>query len=144
MANWALDALIKLLQHKYKAMQFPNSIECWQSQSGNMLLVSWCQHFLDLEYTCRFDVQAFDAKFTNRVLDQGEPKELRNNAKRQKTVIPCQAKEKQMIAKILSRSDACIEQPGRRMRENLFWDALPNLTMLLEDVADVEAETTGE
>jgi hypothetical protein len=24
MANWALDALIELLQHKHKAMQFPN------------------------------------------------------------------------------------------------------------------------
>jgi hypothetical protein len=92
MANWALDALIELLQHKYKAMQFPNSIEGWQSHSGNMPLVSRCQNFLDLEYNRLFNVEAFDAKFIDGVLDQGEPLEVGNNAKRQKTVIPRRAK----------------------------------------------------
>jgi hypothetical protein len=97
-----------------------------------------------MEYNRLFDVEAFDAKFIDGVLDQGEPQEAVNNAKRQKTVIPRRAKEKQMIAELLSRSGACIEHPGRKMRENLFWDELPNLTTLLKDAADFEAETAGE
>jgi hypothetical protein len=82
MANWALDALIELLQHKYKVMQFPNSIEGWQSHSGNMPLVSHCQNFLDLEYTHRFNAKVVDAKFIDGVLDEGELAEFGNNVKR--------------------------------------------------------------
>ncbi len=144
MANWALDALIELLQHKYKAMQFPNSIEGWQSHSGNMPLVSRCQNFSDLEYSRCFDVEAFDSKFIDGVLDMGEPQELGHNAKRQKTAILRRAREKQMIAEILSRSGACREQPQRKMRENLFWDELPNLTTILKDADEVAAETACE
>jgi hypothetical protein len=33
-----LDIIILCNLHKYKAMQFPNSIEGWQSHSGNMPL----------------------------------------------------------------------------------------------------------
>jgi hypothetical protein len=69
----------------------------------------------DLEYNRLFDVEAFDAKFIDGVLHQGEPLEVGNNAKRQKTVIPRRAKEKQMIAELSSRSGACIEQPGQKM-----------------------------
>jgi hypothetical protein len=57
-----------------------------------MPLVSRCQNFLDLEYNRLFNVEAFDAKFIDGVLDQGEPLEVGNNAKRQKTVIPRRAK----------------------------------------------------
>jgi hypothetical protein len=78
------------------------------------------------------------------VLDMCEPQELGHNTKRQKTAIPRCAKEKQMIAKILSRSGACKEQPLRKMRENLFWDELPNLTTILKDAAELAAKTAGE
>jgi hypothetical protein len=144
MANWAFDALIELLQHKYKAMQFPNSIEGWQSHSGNMPLVSRCQNFSDLEYSRSFDVEAFDSKFIEGVLDPCAVQETGQNAKRQKTAIPRRAKEKQMIAEILSRSGACREQPQRKMTKNLFWDKLPNLTTLLTTDANVESQTPGE
>jgi hypothetical protein len=143
MANWALDALIELLQHKYKAMQFPNSIKGWQSHSGNMPLVLRCQNFSDLEYTRRYDVESFDAKFIDGILDQGEPQEG-HHSKRQKTVVPRRAKEKQMVAKILSRSGACTKQAGQRMRENLLWDELPNLTRILKEAAEVDAELASE
>jgi hypothetical protein len=98
MANWALDALIELLQHKYKAMQFPNLIEGWQSHSGNMPLVSRCQNFLDLEYSRSFNVKAFDSKFIDGVLDGRKQQEATGpSLKQQKTAIPCRVKEKQMI-----------------------------------------------
>jgi hypothetical protein len=143
MANWELDALIELLEHKYKAMQFPNSIKGWQSHSGNMPLVLRCQNFSDLEYTRRYDVESFDAKFIDGILDQGEPQEG-HHSKRQKTVVPRRAKEKQMVAKILSRSGACTKQAGQRMRENLLWDELPNLTTILKEAAEVDAELASE
>jgi hypothetical protein len=96
-----------------------------------------------LEYTRRFDVEAFDAKFIDGVLDQGESQEG-HDAKRKKTVIPRRAKEKQMIAEILSRSGACVEQVGRRMSENLLWNELPNLTTVLKDATEVDAVVASE
>jgi hypothetical protein len=61
----------------------------------------------NLEYTRRFDVEAFDAKFIKGVLDQGEPQEG-HDGKRKRTDIPRRAKEKQMVAKILSCSVAAL------------------------------------
>jgi hypothetical protein len=58
--------------------------------------------------------------------------------------MPHQAKEKQMIAEILSMSGACREQPLRNMRENLLWDELPNLTTVLTTDGNIDSETSGE
>ena len=35
MANWALDAIIELLQKYYHGMQLPNEILSWRKHSGN-------------------------------------------------------------------------------------------------------------
>ena len=51
MAQWAMDALMELLQIKYKAMDFPNSREGWQNNLTNMPLVSQAKIFCATEYT---------------------------------------------------------------------------------------------
>ncbi len=102
------------------------------------------QNVTECEYDGVFDGESFDSKVIVGVLDMGEPQELGHNAKQQKTAIPRRAREKQMIAEILSRSGACREQPRRKMRENLFWDELPNLTTILKDADEVAAETACE
>ncbi len=89
-----------------------------------MQLVSRCQNFSDLEYTRRYDVESFDAKFINGILDQGEPQEG-HHSKRQKTVVPRRAKEKQTVAEILSQSGTCTKQAGQRMREELIVGRAP-------------------
>jgi hypothetical protein len=58
MAHWALDQIIELIQHKFKLMDFPNTVEGWQHHSINMPLVSRCVMHCDLEYSRRFDVDS--------------------------------------------------------------------------------------
>jgi hypothetical protein len=43
MTHWAMDALLELMQPKYKSMNFPSALDGWQKHSTNMPLVSRCE-----------------------------------------------------------------------------------------------------
>ena len=63
MSNWALDAIMELLQIKYKAMDFPDSREGWQKHLKNMPLVARSKVFTQGEYTGMYDVKGYDELF---------------------------------------------------------------------------------
>jgi hypothetical protein len=141
MAQWALDAIMELLQIKYKAMNFPNSREGWQKHSTNMPLVARCKTFCQTEYSHRYDVDSYDEQFLE--FDAAGENQDMGNCKSQSKV-PRRHQEKIMVSEILHLADAFIEKPGRSMKENTFWDVLKNLTTTLEKEDGTEGDTTNQ
>jgi hypothetical protein len=135
MAHWALDALMELLQIKYKAMNFPNSREGWQNHSTNMPMVSRARTFCETEYSRRYDVDAYDEQFLE-FQAAGENQDKGN--KKSQSKIPKRHLEKIMVSEILLLADAFTEIPDRKMSEDLFWKVLKNVTTSLDRNDDTE------
>jgi hypothetical protein len=140
MAHWALDQIIELIQHKFKLMDFPNTVEGWQHHSVNMPLVSRCATHCDLEYSRRFDVDSFDEQFERGIPD-GNATDKGN--KQKSTVLSKWIREKTMIAEILCLTNALVESPGRNMTDGFFWSILAQVTTDLSpnDEEEVESRT---
>jgi hypothetical protein len=138
MAHWALDQIIELIQHKFKLMDFPNTVEGWQHHSVNMPLVSRCVTHCDLEYSGRFDVDSFDAQFERGIPD-GDETDKGN--KRQSTVPSKRLAEKTMIAEILCLTNALVETPGRKMTDDIFWSVFPKVTTVLSPDNDEDLKS---
>jgi hypothetical protein len=117
MAQWALDALMELMQIKYKAMNFPNSREGWQSHSSNMPLVSRCRTFCKHEYSRRYDVDSYDKQFLefNAVGESQNKGNLKTTTK-----IPRRTHEKIMVSEILFRANAFTEIESQDDRGDLL------------------------
>jgi hypothetical protein len=96
-ADWAMDALMELLQTKYKTMNFLSTLEGWQNHSTNMPLVARAKKFAETEYTQRSNVKSFDEMYfeTNAAGD----KQDKGNCKTQ-TLVPRRTKEKIVISEI--------------------------------------------
>jgi hypothetical protein len=140
MAHWALDQIIELIQHKFKLMDFPNTVEGWQHHSVNMSLVSRCVTHCDLEYSRRFDADSFDAQF-ERGIANGNATDKGN---KQKSTVPSKRiREKTMIAEILCLTNALVESPGRNMTDVPFWSVLAQVTTDLSpnDEDEVKSRT---
>jgi hypothetical protein len=69
---------------------------------------------------------------------------LGHDAKRQKTLMPQPAKEKQMISKNLWKIWGLHGATRSKDGKNMFWEELPNLTRLPNDIAQAMAERAGE
>jgi hypothetical protein len=63
MAQWAMDALMELLQVKYKAMDFPNSREGVQNHSTNMPLVLHVKIFCTTQYTRQYNIDFYNKMY---------------------------------------------------------------------------------
>ena len=137
MAQWALDALMELLQIKYKAMNFPNSREGWQKHSTNMPLVARSKIFCQTEYSRRYDVESYDEQFFEFEA-AGEKQDKGNN--KTPTQAPRRNQEKVMVAEILHLSDAFTETENRKMTVNTFWSVLKDVTTILGDDGEKDSE----
>jgi hypothetical protein len=147
-AHWAMDALMELLQIKYKSMNFPNSRDGWQSHSTNMPLVARAKTFSQTEYSRRYDVDSYDEQFFE--FDAAGNKQDKGNNKKQ-TTVPRRHKEKIMISEILQLVDVFSEVENRKMTNETFWKALKDLTTTFvdetnkeSDAADTEGRSEGE
>jgi hypothetical protein len=150
MAEWALDAIMELLQIKYKGMNFPDSREGWQMHSTNMPLVARSKVYTQSEYTHMYDVEAFD-ELIFEFKGAGE-KQDKGNTKTQ-TKVPRRTKEKLMVAEVLSLVDCFNEKEGRKMKDDTFWKVLKDTTTELEEQtspiasneeANAEGRSSGE
>ena len=129
MAQWAMDALMELLQTKYKAMHFPNSTEDWQNNSTNMPLVAQAKIFCSTKYKRLYDVDSYD-KMHFEFNAPGE-KQDEGNTKSQ-TKVPKIHKEKRMVSEILNLVDVFTKTPNCKMKQDLFWGVLKDVTTNLE------------
>jgi hypothetical protein len=136
MAQWAMDALMELLQIKYKVMNFPNSTEGWQNHSTNMPLVTRSKIFCSTEYSHRYDVEAFDEIFFE--FQAAGEKQDKGNCKSQTKVLK-RTLEKIMVQEMFLLVDAFTETPGREMNVNTFWSILSKITTSL----DIEKDNDG-
>jgi hypothetical protein len=139
-ADWAMDALMELLQTKYKAMNFPSTLKGWQNHSTNMPLVARAKKFAETEYTRRSNVESFDEMYFQ--FNAAGEKQDKGNCKTQ-TTVPRRTKEKIMISEILSLVNAFEETPGHKMEENTFWKVLKDITTSLE-IKPSEVDKTKE
>jgi hypothetical protein len=128
MAHWAMDALMELMQPKYKSMNFPSTLEGWQNHSTNMPLVARCKRFAETEYRRRYGVSSYDEQFLEFVA-AGESQDI-GNVKTQSKV-PRRTKEKIMVSEILTLADVFVETPGRKFTNDTFWKVLKNITSTL-------------
>jgi hypothetical protein len=143
MAQWALDAIMELLQIKYKDMNFPNDQEGWQKHSTNMPLVSRCKIFAQTEYSRSHDVESYDEQFLE--FEAAGEKQDKGNCKTQ-TKVPRRGQEKAMIAEILALGNAFTEIAGRKMEDNTYWNVLKLITTTLnggEEKADADQNKDG-
>ena len=135
MAEWAMDALMELLQIKYKAMNFPNSREGWQSHSTNMPLVARAKVFCQTKYSRRFDVDSYDEQFFE-FNAAGEKQDKANN--KTNTKVPKRTKEKIMVSEVLLLVRAFLETDNRKMTTDTFWKELKNITTVLDEATAKE------
>jgi hypothetical protein len=140
MAQWALDAVMELLQIKYKAMNFPNSREGWQNHSTNMPLVSRAKIFCQSEYSRRYDVESYDEQFFE--FEAAGEKQDKGNTKTQAKT-PRRNLEKIMVSEILLLVDAFNETDHRAMNVKVFWSVLKDVTTTFEDEAKDDDECEG-
>jgi hypothetical protein len=137
MAQWAMDALMELLQVKYKAMNFPNSAEGWQNHSTNMPLVARAKIFCTTEYNRRYDVGSFDEMYFE--FEAAGDKQDKGNCKSQ-TKVPRRTLEKFLVQEVFCLADTFTETPERKMTVDTFWGVLSKITTSLERSKEEEAE----
>ena len=133
MANWAIDAVIELVQAKYKQMNFPNTPEGWVRHTPHMGLVAACSALSSNEYSRRFDIESFNAMFEKGEAD-GDSSD-KSQSKKASTPMSNVA-EKILISEILHLADVCVEQPGRALGPNTLWNVLKSVTTTLAETND--------
>jgi hypothetical protein len=135
MANWALDALIELMQRYYHKMNFTNTIEGWKLHSGNISLIATSIQFSTNEYTKVQSTDQMSTKFVDFV-DYDETRDVDN--RRKATKVPLRELEKQLIAEIILKSGVTRETPGRQYDPAMVWDVLKDVTTELGRESEVE------
>jgi hypothetical protein len=126
MAHWALDQIIELIQHKFKSVDFPNTVEGWQHHHVDMPLFSRCVTHCNLKYSRRFHVDPFDTQFKRDIPD-GNAMDKGN--KRQSTVPLKRIREKTMIAKILCLTNTLAKTPERKLTDGFSGASCPRLQL---------------
>ena len=112
-----------------KQLNFPNSVEAWQSHSQNTMMCLQARVFQTNEYTHHFDTEVHDTKMRND--DAFILKSQKGNVKDKTTPVKRQ-KEKVMVAEIMNLSNAFQEIPNRKFELDTIWDVLKNITTSLE------------
>jgi hypothetical protein len=115
--HWLDQIILELIQHKFKLIDFPSTVEGLQHHSINMPRLSRCVTHCNLEYSRPFDVDSFDVQSERGIPDDNS---MDKGNKKKPAVLSKRIREKTMIAEIVCLTNALVKTPGRIMTDGVF------------------------
>jgi hypothetical protein len=137
MANWAIDALIELVQKYYHKMNFRNdNLEGWMQHSPNVQLNNKSIRLAKTEYHRFWSESEKDLR--NGTGNENDLDQARN---RKKTSEPKRLQEHLAIAEFISLNKMVVETPGRKYSQDAMYLSFSSMTTNLSDESESEKST---
>jgi len=131
MSNWALDAIIELIQKYYHQMRFKNE-KGWAVHSPHVMFTNKASRHESKEHMRSYDKENFEERFLGL---STSPDQHRS---REKTAKKCRELEHIIIAECLSLLNVSVETNNRKHNVNEFRNAMSKITTELIDESEEE------